>query len=312
MSIRPLCLSVVAVLGLAGACASAAAQSRVWTDSTGHFTLEAELIAANDKTVVLKRADREMVALPLEQLSAKDREYLQSKEAGEIAKKIGAQQTWTLQDGTKIAGRVVDFTSREVTIQRRRGMIFINDRRLENLPAFYQPLVPQIVNHFEKLDSVDRRGFEAWVLRQRGQARTFTLKGIVIESDSGDEFAVPFFLLSEQDQDVLGSGFDEWLASHRTDNFDEQHDIAFLLQSLAAARHHDQMVQREIALMNLKLQAVAAGVTSLWEVTLYPPAGRGGRPVWVVVPGRNSADATAAALAQWPGFFVGPIRRVSR
>jgi hypothetical protein len=122
---------------------------------------------------------------------------------------------------------------------------------------------------------------------------------------------VPFFLLSAQDQDVLGAGFDEWLAAQRSDDYDKQQDHAFLLQSLAAARHRDQMVQREIALMNLKLQAVTAGLTSLWEVTLYPGAGHGGPPIWAVVPGRNSDQAKVAALQQWPGFFVGPIRRLT-
>ena len=116
-------------------------------------------------------------------------------------------QTWTLRDGTKIAGRAVDYASRDVTIQRRRGQIFVNDRRLANLPEFYQLLLPQIVDHFERLDRVDRRGLEAWVLRQRGQPRTFQLKGIVFEFENGDEYAVPFFLLSDQDQRRIGSGF---------------------------------------------------------------------------------------------------------
>jgi hypothetical protein len=312
-AVRQFCLNTVVALGYLSACSWGMAQARVWTDATGHFTLEAELIAVGNKTVVLKRADHELVAIPLEQLSAKDREHLKSPEAGEIAKRASVgRQSWTLRDGTMIAGRVVDYTSRELTIQRRRGTVFVNDRRLENLPEFYQQLLPQIVGHFENLDSADRRGFEAWVLRQRGQPRTFQLKGIVLESENGDEYAVPFFLLSDQDQNVLGASFDEWLASQRGDDYDQQHELAFLLQSLAAARYRDQMVQREIALMNLKLQAVTAGLTSLWEVSLYPPVGHGGRPVWVVVPGRNSDQATAAALEQWPGFFVGPIRRLTR
>ena len=45
-----------------------------------------------------------------------------------------------------------------------------------------------------------------------------------------------------------------------------------------------------------------AGVTSLWEVTLYPARGTAGPPLWVVVPGRNSIDATNQALAQNPGL----------
>jgi hypothetical protein len=83
------------------------------------------------------------------------------------------------------------------------------------------------------------------------------------------------------------------------------------LRSLAAARYRDKLVQREIAMMQLKLQAIQAGVTSLWEVTLLPGAGQGGPPQWVVVPGRDSRQAIAAALQQNPGFVAGPVRRVS-
>ena len=94
------------------------------------------------------------------------------------------------------------------------------------------------------------------------------------------------------------------------DDYDSRAHHTFLLQSLAAARHHDAQVQREIAVMQLQLQAVQAGLTSLWEVTLYPAAGQGGPPLWVVMPGRDSRDADAA-LQQNPGFTAGPVRRVA-
>ena len=44
--------------------------------------------------------------------------------------------------------------------------------------------------------------------------------------------------------------------------------------------------------MQLTMQTIQAGVTSLWEVTLYPAAGQGGPPLWVVVTGRDSNQAT--------------------
>ena len=110
---------------------------------------------------------------------------------------------------------------------------------------------------------------------------------------------------------MLKSDWDEWLAARRGDDFDALDDRAFRLRSLAAAHQRDQQVQREIALLQLQLQAVQAGLTSLWEVTLYPAAGQGGPPLWVVVPGRDSRQATAAALQQHPGFVVGPVRRVA-
>jgi hypothetical protein len=71
-------------------------------------------------------------------------------------------------------------------------------------------------------------------------------------------------------------------------------------------------MQREIAMMQLQLQAVQADLTSLWEVTLFPVAGQGGPPLWVVVPGRDSRQATLAALEKNPGYVPGSVRRVSR
>jgi hypothetical protein len=291
---------------------SAEATARVWTDSTGRYELEAELVVSNDRTVVLQRADHELVAIPIEQLSEPDREYLKSTEAGDVARQASEEmQTWTLRDGTKLAGRVVDYANVDMTIQRRRGRIYVNDRVLDNLPEFYQQLIPQIVAHFENLQRADRRALESWLVRQRAQPRTFRLEGVVLEAENGDEYAVPFFLFSDEDLKLLRAGWNEWLAAHGQKDYGARDDHAFLLRSLAAARQRDQLVQREIALMSLKLQKIQAGITSLWEVTLYPATGQGGPPQWIVVPARDSRQAAAAALQQNPGFVAGPVRRVA-
>ena len=303
---------IIAACWVAIGCLPAAAHARVWTDSTGRYTVEADLVSFDDETVVLKRADHELAAVPIDKLSEKDREFLKSKGAADAAKQMmDAMQTWTLKDGTKLAGRMVAYCMRDITIQRRRGMLFVNDRRFESLPEFYQKLLPQIVAHFEKLPATDRRSLDAWVLQQRGQPRTFHLEGVILELENNDEYGVPFFLFSEADLKLLKPGWDEWVAAMEMEDYDEQEDLAFLLRSLGAARQRDEKVQREIALMQLKLQAVTAGVTSLWEVTLYPADGQGGPPQWVVVTGRDSRQATASALQQNPGFVAGPVRKVS-
>jgi hypothetical protein len=122
---------------------------------------------------------------------------------------------------------------------------------------------------------------------------------------------VPFFLFSEEDAKLLKGSWDEWLAAAE-DGFEAQEDLSFLLQSLLAARYEDKLIQREIALLKLKLQAVEAGVTALWEVSLYPRPGHISLPQWVVVPGRDSRQATENALLQNPGFVAGPVRRITR
>jgi hypothetical protein len=290
-----------------------AVQARVWTDATGNFTMDAELVAFNERSVVLQRADHELVAIPIAQLSEEDRKYLASDEASKVANGwTDAQQTWTLRDGTKIVGRLVDYISRDLTIQRRRRRIYVNDRAFDNLPEFYQRLVPAIVAHFEKLPRADRRGLQTWLTQQGGEPRTFKVDGVILETENGDEYGIPFFLFSDEDLAILKPSWDESLATRSGKDFAAQEDHAFWLQSLAAARSRDAQVKREIAMMQLKLQAVDAGLTSLWEVTLHPAAGNGSPPLWVVVPGRDSRQATELALQQNPGFVAGPVRRVSR
>jgi hypothetical protein len=133
----------------------------------------------------------------------------------------------------------------------------------------------------------------------------------VLEAENGDEYPLPFFFLAEEDLNALKPGWKDWQKVYGSNDYSAQDDHGFLLRSLAAARQRDQLVKREIAMMQLKLQGVQAGLTSLWEVTLYPAAGQNRRPQWVVVPGRNSRDATEIALQRNPGYVAGPVRRLA-
>jgi hypothetical protein len=146
------------------------------------------------------------------------------------------------------------------------------------------------------------------VLQQRGQARTFTCEGVLMELQNGDEYSVPFFLFSEADLKVLEPGWKEWAAI--MDDAQKQADQQLLLQSQAQQYQQDQKRNQQIALMQLELQAFDAGLFSLWEVQLLPRGG--GRPFIAVVPGRNSDDAARTALMRNPGYTVGPIARIRR
>ncbi len=55
------------------------ATARTWTDSTGVFSLEAELVEVTDGKVRLKKADGKIVSLALDRLSEADREFLNSR-----------------------------------------------------------------------------------------------------------------------------------------------------------------------------------------------------------------------------------------
>lgn len=53
-------------------------QTRTWTDDTGEFTVEAELVAVIGKTVRLRKSDGGVIVVPLERLSEADRQHVQS------------------------------------------------------------------------------------------------------------------------------------------------------------------------------------------------------------------------------------------
>ncbi|MGE3410240.1 MAG: SHD1 domain-containing protein [Pirellulales bacterium] len=313
------CLTVV--LAFAAGLAAAAPPDeagRTWTDSTGNFSFKGTLLAYDEETVILKRDKNDLVAIPLDKLSKKDQTYLESKEAkAELSAAEGEQQTWTMRSGLKVVGRVVDYARRDVTIQRRRGKVYVNDRLYDNLPDVYQIMVPKIVGHFEKAEIEGKKELDAWLLKQKGQPATFTCEGVLLEVESGDEYGVPFFFFAEDDLKVLEPGWKTWVA--KQDEEDDRDQLArdqeqqrLMLKSQAEAYQRDRQNDQQVAMMQLGLLAVGAGVTDLWEVRLFPGPQAYGPPVSVVVPADNSRIATQQALARYPGYVSGPARRVNR
>ena len=58
--------------------AAASVSARKWTDSTGKFSVEAELVEVKDGNVRLKRQDDKVITVPLTKLSKADRDFLAS------------------------------------------------------------------------------------------------------------------------------------------------------------------------------------------------------------------------------------------
>jgi len=301
------------LLALAAWCVlSVAAIGREWTDSTGNYKVEATFVAANDTTVVLKKDNHELVAVPIDKLSKADQQYLQSKEATDSARRSADQlQTWTMASGMKIVGRVVNYGRKDVTIQRRRAKIYVNDRLLDNLPEIYQQLVPKIVSHYENTPIDGRKGLEQWVLKLKADPRTYAVDGVVMELENGDEYGIPLFLFSDEALKIISPGFDRWAAAAQDKARRDQE--AFLLQSEAQAYQQDQKANQQIQMMQLQMQGYQAGLFDLWQVCMTPRTANNGAPMCVVVPARNSRDASDEALRRNPGYILsGPIAKVSR
>lgn len=305
----PRLLTCLLFLALAGT--ALPGHARTWTDATGRYTIEADVVAFDDDHVVLQRdSDNSLGSVPLAKLSDADREFLQSKEAKLAATAWSDDpQVWTTRAGLQVPGRVIEFVRREVTFKRRGGKVYVNGKRFDNLPPIYQKVAPMVVAYFEQNSVEDEPSLERWLVHRKGQPQSYSVDGVILELENGDEYAVPFFLFSEEDLAVLQPGWEEWLAASE---YDTKRDRSLELQSLAAAYQRDSQQKQQIARLQLGLQAVDTGLTSVWEVTLYPGPGVGGPPQWVVVPGRDSRNAQQNALAQYPGYNIGPVRRVSR
>lgn len=292
---------------------AASTQARTWTDNTGNYTVDAELFAFNDEHVIVQRSDGQMAMFKVDVLSDEDKEFLQTEDASALSSgNLNKEQVWMMKDGFRLVGRIVDYAKLNVTLQRRRGKSWVNDRQYKSLPPIYQAIVRKSLEQLEGVEDVDDQKVDAWMVKQKGLPRVFDVEGVVVELKDGNEYTVPFFLFSEQSLNLLKSGWDEWIAARSEGEYETQNDESFRLQSMAAAMQHERAIDRQIAIANLQMNAINAGLTSLWEVTLYPVAGNMASPGWVVVPGRNSEQAKFNALQQYPGFTAGPIRRVSR
>jgi hypothetical protein len=303
---RSICSIYPLLLGLLGAWQL---QAREWKDATGRYAVEADLLAYTDAHVVLKRQDGKLVEVEIAQLSDADRQFLNSKEATQQSSG-GGLQTWTLKNGLKFVGRIVGFGRKDVVIQRKRGKVYVNDRTFTNLPEVYQRMIPPIVSHFENTEINGLEGLTQWALKLKGQPHQFTVDGVLIELENGDEYGVPFFFFSNQDLNILKPGWDRWLAAHEDAARQEQED--FRVRAQAEAYQRDRQMNQQIARMQLLLTAADAGVVDVWEVALQPGPGVMAPPQIVIVPGRSSQQAAAAALSQNPNFIVGGARRLNR
>ncbi|MEX2174253.1 MAG: SHD1 domain-containing protein [Pirellulaceae bacterium] len=74
------CLAVLFVLGYCGVSGPLAA-AREWTDPSGKFRIQAELVAIRGDKVVLEKADGTILSVPLNKLSAADQAFLKAQAA---------------------------------------------------------------------------------------------------------------------------------------------------------------------------------------------------------------------------------------
>jgi hypothetical protein len=239
---------------------------REWTDKTGNVKVNGTLIAADQKDVVLRLDQpvkgRELLAIEIAQLSEADQKFLMLEESEGQLKSATEKHSWGFVNGMTVFGKVVGFNRKDVTLQRRRGKLYVNDRPFDNLPEVYRKMIPRIVEHFEKKTFANENQFNDWVLAQRAEARTFTCDGVLMELPNGEEYGVPFFFFKDTELKILQPQWDEWLAANETAKQDEEtkRQQSLYLQSPASAyqqsMEQNQAYQQEmmqIARMQLQM-----------------------------------------------------------
>lgn len=280
--------------------------------------MEAEEISFNDTLVVLKRPTGELVAVELKDLAPADQAYVRTQEVKDAERKSAQEmQIWTAKDGMKVRARVTAYGRKVLKVERKLGSVLVNDTRFSRLDPIHQKLVLRIISELEDKQLENEGQLAAWVKTLSPSVKSYPLEGVMLELESGDEIAVPFFLFSTDDVAVLEPGWELWKEREEHESSREQE--SFLMRSAATAYQRDLQAQqrqrqgdRQIELLKLELLGAATGVISIWQVGLMPGPGVYGRPTSVMVPGQNSEIATEIALQRYPGFVLVGVRRASR
>lgn len=285
--------------------AATRSDARTWTDATGKYKLDADLIARGANSVVLQRQDGSLATVTINELSADDKKYLETPEADTADDQASGLRTWTMASGLTVRGRVVGYGRRELSLVRRDRKLFVNDRPFQNLPEIYQRMLPKIVGHILEMNIQTPENLLSWSIDQR-TPRRFTVEGVMLELENGEQYGVPFFLFSDADQSRLKPGWDRWVAAKEDSAEREREDLVARAQT-----REQETSNRRVSQLQMALLATAAGVTDMWEVYLEPARGVAAMPTTAIVPARNSQAAIQMALAKNPGYVAGPVRRLN-
>lgn len=118
---------------------------RTWTDSTGKYQVEAELVDCRDGTVRLKKAGGKIISLPLSRLSAADRKLVEQilaegsapSEGGvDVSSWVGADAVIELIGGAKSRGRIVAADGESISFEATVGSrTFLRKYPVERISA---------------------------------------------------------------------------------------------------------------------------------------------------------------------------------
>lgn len=318
---------------------------REWTDASGRFKLEAEMVSANDELVVLRTPSHRLLAVNLKELSEADRAFVRERVSdlskteqlqppddatGPVVVEVEApaesqtvvrqpaaveKHVWKLTNGQSLIGQFVGFEQKPLVIARRLGKVYVGNTAQEDLTPFNQRMIPAAVGHLEGAEIKTLRELENWMRDAGSGPWTYDVNAVVLESSEHGRVAVPIFLLDKSSLVIITPAFERWekirLAELPEDEASRYEDIErFLTRAEITARAADEAIERRAQMLNLELYATATGVTDMWEVQLAP-VNRFGLPFTAVVPGVDSLTAQNAALQRFPGYQVVGVAKAS-
>jgi len=83
------------------------AEARTWSDASGKYKVDADLIAFSPTKVVLEQTDdKQLISLQMDELSQADQDYLKTKEAADTTNTPGFYGLTILTGGTPVDGYV--------------------------------------------------------------------------------------------------------------------------------------------------------------------------------------------------------------
>jgi hypothetical protein len=295
-----------------------AGDSRRWSDSSGKYTVEAELITVDKNLVVLERQDGELIALRRDELSDSDQKFLQKLDsAQEVSSERTVDSIWELGNGDEIAGSLIGFGRQELIVKREGGKIWVNERRLEELPAAYRKILPNVVAAIDSKPITSVGELEEHLAEFGAGPFRYTVSGVQLDLKDWGTITIPLSLLTIDQAKEIQPLLDRWQAAQQEDvsDVDRQDTESFERLALESRqRHRERYLQRyqtavqtrQFRLLELGLLAVNAGVTDVWAVAVYPINRYGyGRTVLVTAP--NSLVARRRVALKYPYWEIGAI-----
>ena len=152
-----------------------------------------------------------------------------------------------MASGLKVRGRVVGYARRDPVLRRRACKLYVNDMLVDNLPEIYQRMLPAIVQHYahaRRVDSIQR--LQGHMEARRGRPLKITAEGVQLQLEDGNVYAVPFFMFSDDDLQLLQPGWERWLTAEEHSPEREREDL-YVESQATAYQGEEKPVNNQIA-----------------------------------------------------------------